>query len=171
MEEAISLNRQPSPRKRRLLVVACVVGFLVVGSLVIFFMLRALQTSHRPLKVVCSDESVTAAAALILDNNISGLGAVAGEIQQKPSYQDDIDCSYIVARYGIMSAQPELAQKELNNITSLQASGAHYRSLYGAVPVSTDNLKSLLDTLRANTSTQKQQQDESKASLMQVEGQ
>jgi hypothetical protein len=125
---------------------------VVVASLATIGLLLKLTLKEVGDSVVCSEQIVADMAVAIKDADLTKQAEGVAKIQSQKNYEQDINCNYIITRYGISVDDIELADAALNNMKRLYAKGERYSSEFNHPVLTLDDLTLLVQGLKSGES-------------------
>ena len=114
------------------------------------------QTKLTPV-TVCGSDVINTASSAIGENNLSSLSAVSAQVMAIGQYKNDANCEYIMARYYLASGQADKAGDTINQLQRVLSAGGEYSTAFNPPAVNVSDLRSALDTLRAQQKAGSQQ--------------
>ena len=155
-------------RKKLLLIAGIVIVLCVIGAGIYLGMMllahnnastdssKSDQTKVTPV-TVCNDDVINTASNAIAGNNLSALSAVAMQVMAITDYKKDANCEYIMARYYLGSGQADKASDTIDQLQRVLSAGGEYSTIFNPPAVNVSDLRSALDTLRAQQKAGSQQ--------------
>ncbi len=131
------------------LVAILVLIVLGVGAFYGWQYAKTRLTAEKPPenKQVCSQEMIDRTSVAIDAGDFGAYSKEAIKLLENDDYKQDVNCSYIVARYYIQNGRKQAAKEEAERVESLINSGQKYSQAFTSEPEPADKLKAEAESI------------------------
>jgi hypothetical protein len=104
------------------------------------------------ITTVCTDDIISRANPYLRDDNKAQLLALVKEIQNKPGYEGDVNCNYIIATTELMVYKVEDAEHSILRMHANRQNGANLSNAFNPPAVTEASLQQRLEAIKSTQS-------------------